>query len=1542
MDMLSAGLLPEDRFPLKASAVTSFAMRCLLSCLTALSVVICAVLLTAAVVLPRPAHASNGQCLWEGGPGASQYPGCKLEDCMGAGGYAQCTDPVIRPESGFNDSQVDGQKFNYGFGTSNEYDEGDFCQGLGGTWSGFYGGCANLPSGYNSLGDASSESLALQGAQAGMNYKFGVTYNPGTNSGGCGSGQLVNDTGWGDSSTEWGPPSYQNGQLMADYRTQTYAATDSGCNPSNGSQQIKVIFTKRRSLSCPQQYNVRRLPNGYLQCFVPSTICVFCDTVGNPVSPVTGGKIEQGTDYQVAGAGGLSFGHYYNSQGAYRPPGSGAFMFASSDYWHFSYDRQLIAFSGNPQLMAAVHREDGSVDWFDGSGNEILNRTGAAARLVSNAGGGWTLTLENNDVEKYDANGNLVSTTTRAGLVTTLSYGANGKMSQITDSFGHTLGIAYNANNQLTTLTLPDGVSTISYGYGDQGQLTSITYADHTILQYEYEDANNPWLLTGITDESNQRYATYVYDPQGIVTHEEHAGGADAFDFNVGSVSSMTSVNAYATDALGAVRNYFFTNQNGVFKLNASGPYCTGCPNITNGSFDANGNPQYVSDLDYHTTYHAYDLTRNLETLRTEGLAAFGQATANSRTTTTQWHPTFRLPQQIAVYSGASATGTPLKTTSYTYDGYGNVLTKTIADGATGVSRTWTNTYYNSGLYGQVQSIDGPRTDVSDVASYTYYNCASGAQCGQIHTTTDALGHATSIDSYDANGNALQVTDPNGTVTLLTYDPRQRIKTRTVGGEQTRYDYYPTGLLQKVTQPDGSFLSYIYDAAHRLIEIDDATGDRLVYTLDRLGNRTQQQSYDPTGTLARTQASVYNSMGELWQILTSTASDSQATVYGYDNTGNRVSIQAPLGRNTSRLYDELNRLKQVTDSAGGNTSFTYDALDNLVAQTDPRNLATNYTYNGLGDLKQVVSPDTGTTQATFDSGGNLHSRTDARASTATFTYDALNRVTQVGYSDQTVTYTYDQGANALGRLSQITDGSGQTAFTYDPLGRVTRKQQVIGGVTLTVSYTYQNSELTTSVTPSGQQLSYTYDANGQVSGISVNGTTILGSVQYGSFGPTDGWTWGNGTHTSRGYDVDGRLLQVQSAGTSTYTYNDDGTIASRSDDSEHDYSVVPGTTSYQVSAVSNQLSGATGPQALTYTYDPAGNTTGNGILTYTYNGAGRMSSAVQGSVTTAFAVNALGQRVSKVSSGGTTLFAYDESGHLLGEYTGSGTLIEETVWLGDTPVATLRPNSTGGVDVYYVHTDHLNTPRRVTRPTDNTVVWRWSGDPYGVGFVDTDPDGDGVAFTYNLRFPGQYYDAETGLTYNYFRDYDAISGRYLESDPIGLRGGNDTYAYVGGQPTMRVDPNGLFQLTVATTWQSADDLPWGVGGETRDPISRAKCVCTNCGGSWVLSECSSFLLIKVKLRSGVTYPGLAEFFRSSEEQHVVDLKAGADDIRKAGQLEEARQRQRRWSNQSDCENEASKAVTREIVNVRNWYFDDSRRRWDDSGLHTARVPLGLF
>src|SRR5471032_2280893 len=143
-----------------------------------------------------------------------------------------------------------------------------------------------------------------------------------------------------------------------------------------------------------------------------------------------------------------------------------------------------------------------------------------------------------------------------------------------------------------------------------------------------------------------------------------------------------------------------------------------------------------------------------------------------------------------------------------------------------------------------------------------------------------------------------------------------------------------------------------------------------------------------------------------------------------------------------------------------------------------------------------------------------------------------------------------------------------------------------------------------------------------------------------------------------------------------------------------------------------------------------------------------------------------------------------------------GAMLQETVFLGDMPVSVLKQTSTGSpatvaTSAYYVYADHINTPRIITDSATNNVVWSWvDTDPFGISPPNENPSGVG-AFSYNVRFPGQLFDKETNNHYNVNRDYNPQTGRYVESDPIGLDGGINTYIYVSGNPLALVDPTGL-------------------------------------------------------------------------------------------------------------------------------------------------------
>jgi len=204
---------------------------------------------------------------------------------------------------------------------------------------------------------------------------------------------------------------------------------------------------------------------------------------------------------------------------------------------------------------------------------------------------------------------------------------------------------------------------------------------------------------------------------------------------------------------------------------------------------------------------------------------------------------------------------------------------------------------------------------------------------------------------------------------------------------------------------------------------------------------------------------------------------------------------------------------------------------------------------------------------------------------------------------------------------------------------------------------------------------------------------------------------------------------------------------------------------------------------------------------------------VGGVLKTTFVYNGQGQRIKKIEttgSQGTFVYHYGVGGELLGEtiYSSGGAKIGERdyLWLDSLPLAQSERMFSGGSvtssDFVYVHADQLNTPRLATNAS-GAVVWRWDSDAFGNGAANQDPDNDTSLVNIRLRFPGQYLDEETGLHYNYFRDYDAVTGRYIQSDPIGLHGGPNTYGYALSNPLTHVDRLGLY---TSARWLSGPSL----------------------------------------------------------------------------------------------------------------------------------------
>ncbi|NKJ20418.1 RHS repeat protein [Dyella sp. SG609] len=755
---------------------------------------------------------------------------------------------------------------------------------------------------------------------------------------------------------------------------------------------------------------------------------------------------------------------------------------------------------------------------------------------------------------------------------------------------------------------------------------------------------------------------------------------------------------------------------------------------------------------------------------------------------------------------------------------------------------------------GRLTGVDGPRTDVDDVTRFTYDTQGRLARVTDPlgHATSygayDMYGHpgrmtdpngVVSVMTYTPEGWPLTVTlDSTGTpaTTTLTYDA--------------------IGNVTQSKDADGVNIHYAYDDAGRLTDITDAMGNRIHYTLDAAGNRLKEEIFDSAHTLKRTVSRTYNALSQLMAVTDAFHRTilSYDRTDGYDAAGHPIHRSDTVGVQQKRTYDALHRLVSTIDDYNGTNAatkntqsvYSYDAGGHLEGVGDPDGLNTLYDYDGFDDLKSVQSPDTGRTSYVHDAAGNVIRRTDAKGVTSTSTYDALNRRTALSYGDSSldVAYLYDEpdtvtgcaASYPVGRLTRIVERAVTTTYCYDARGNVVRKAQTQGAHTDTVSHTYSLAgRLTGTVTPGGTSIEYDRDATGRISGVRVRppGVGVANAatrITYLPFGPITGYTLGNGQAVTRSYDANYALTDVVSPALNLHFARDAmGNITALGNREGAD----PATETYRYDALyrlasvhgpsgtaieaytysrtgdrlgktgSGLATGAYGYKAGTHwltsmgssalSYDANGNVTGYAaggeIFGFGYNGRNRLI-AVQrnGQTVASYAYNAAGQRIAKIASipqASSQRFAYDESSRLLGEYSSAN---RDYIWLGDIPVAVVDSVGTAST-VSYVHADGLNTPRAVT-DTSGSVLWRWDlqGNPFGEKAATSSH-----GYVFNLRFPGQYADTESGLLHNGFRDYCAACGRYIQSDPIGLDGGLSTYGYVSGNPLIAIDPLGTEQ-----------------------------------------------------------------------------------------------------------------------------------------------------
>ncbi len=1055
--------------------------------------------------------------------------------------------------------------------------------------------------------------------------------------------------------------------------------------------------------------------------------------------------------------------------------------------WSHSYNERIRPMENIVQLF----QMDGKrVDFLSDGNVNFIAESGDRRVITATAEGGYRLVLQDGTEKYFDDDGLLIRIVDRNDNSQDILWDAS-MLATISDNFGRQIQLSYNENGKLETIATP--VGTFSYQYDTLGNLIRVEKPDQTFVTYIYDDPIDSHNLTGIVDEIGTRTLTVTYDDQDRALTSELGGGKGRI-----TVKYFPTVTREITDSLGNTTNFtIFEAETGEARVKTSeGAGCTNCLASLGNSYDFTDRLKIESktDAEGNLTRFIYDDRGNI----LSKIEAVG--TSEERTTTYTWNADYDLPLTIARQSVANSGQTAV--TTFHYDASGNLDYRTESgfDTVETISST-TSFAYNS--FGQITSIDGPRTDVNDIMTIEYYPNSSeqGDNRGQIWKIIDPLGHETVFGQYNAHGRPGSVVDQNCIETAYTYDTMGRPTHQLTAGAQSVMDYDGAGRLTDLHLPNGATLTYEYTPAGLLKSITDNLGNTITYAYDSEGNRVREEIADASGALRKYADYAYDANNRLETVIQPGGFEEN---HRYDLNDNLTEFTDAAGHSTINAYDALKRLISVTQAGSAVTDFGYDAHDNLVAVTDAEEHETRYAFDDLDRVLEEISPDAGTTRYAYDTAGNMTERTDAVGVTTIYTYDALNRLAGIHYPDasQDIIYTYDEGVNGIGRLTGMSDPSGSATYRYDALGRLTAEHRTIEEKTYTTAYGYDAAGVLTSmIYPDGRKISYAVDGAGRIVAVAttVDGvtTTLADDIAYLPFGPLRQMRLGNGTVVDHVFDLRYRLAQLSAGaylersyetdpvgnitaitdaldparsqvfaydefyrltgaegiyGAIDYTYDKVGNRLTRTENGALDiYGYLPGT---------NRLDSVTGADPMQFAYDANGSTTTMGDKSLIYNQNNRLIQVVENAATLGeYVYNGQGQRIKKTAGGETTVFHWDQFGNVIGESDTEGNFSATYVYLGMTRLAALKTGATQNEITVHVTTDEGRTLAGI-----KVYAFTDSG-AYTGKYAVTGPDGTAV-FTSAEFADGTYKFRADVLTDRFWSPVITIPGMYSASVDI--------------------------------------------------------------------------------------------------------------------------------------------------------------------------------
>jgi RHS repeat-associated protein len=970
--------------------------------------------------------------------------------------------------------------------------------------------------------------------------------------------------------------------------------------------------------------------------------------------------------------------------------------------WSDSYDANLTvdATTGN----ITYHDPSGSTQLFERSGSSYTSPTGVRSALASITGG-WSLTLKDQTVYRFDQNGQLISILDRNGQGSTLTWNT-GKLSSVTGS-GRSVTLSYNTAGQVAGATGSDG-RTVTYQYTADGRLESFVDAEGFTTTYGY-DANG--LLASVKDPNNNFPIRSTYDPPTgrVVQQQDSDGKVTTFGWTQTGTDGRTGT-ATVTDPRGYTITDSYQNGYLVSQTDPEGK-------STHFVWREDATLSSVTDRLGNTTLFSYDSQGNLTSRNGPDFKA-----------ETYTHNDKNDIAEVTDFRGNK--------TTYTYDTAGNPATVSRASITGGTSPIVTARF----VYNADGTLQSSMDALNRTSQYAY-----NAQ-GDLTSTTTPEGRTT-IYTVDAAGRVQSIVEPRGNITganpdtyrtTLMWDKLDRV-TSTINplGHTSTTVFDPAGRVDHTINPKGGHTTYSYGTSGKPVAIqgpDPSVGPQR-YTYDPNGNiATATSPADVTTTYTYTP-------GNALKTVSSTGTGTWT--YGHDEAGRLTKATAPSGRSATLSRNAKGQVTNLNYSDGTpGVRYTYDLNGNRAALSDARG-TTTYSYNAANLTASVTTSGT-TFQYTYDEAGQLVSRKLPDGSVATqYGYDKDSRLTNVTSGASTLgSYTYDK---TTGAVTTALPGGVTNTLQIDAAGRPVSVQALRGTTVLTKSQ-YTLDELgspTRIMNADGTTDSYAYTPLNRLAAVCYNTTTCTPNT------PTAAFRY---SHSG-----DGNITSIaQPAGTTNYSYDSAGRVTSRTG--------LKGAATYQYDADGNTVSDGTA----NYTWNAASQltkvTSGSATTDYSYDGDNHRVSTTIGRTTTTNSYDPLSGALVLEQGAGKTLRKYDHGLGLLSMTAGNSTSSYLTDAYGSVRGVA---SSTGTLSLGYAYNPYGDTRSTITGKNapqnplqfigayNNNPLYQIGARDYSASdgrFLSPDPAGiPGLGYTYTAGNPMVGIDP-TGLSEQDWRE----------------------------------------------------------------------------------------------------------------------------------------------------------------------------------------------